>query len=49
MVVCGKCHGEKTRVAKRGGGYRYDCCCEEWKEILKLLDSVRTKERKRGR
>jgi hypothetical protein len=49
VVVCGKCHGEKTRIVKPGGGYRYVCWCEEWKAILKLLDVARTKERKRGR
>jgi hypothetical protein len=49
VVVCKECHGEKTRVAKQGGGYRYVCWCKEWKEILKLLDVARIRERKRGR
>lgn len=48
-VVCGKCGGEKTRIAMPGGGYRYECGCVEWKEKLQVLELARKKDQKRGR
>lgn len=45
--MCGKCKGEKLRIATTAG-YRYVCHCEEWKAQLRMLEKARKKER-RGR
>lgn len=46
--VCKKCGQEQTRHARGTGGYRYTCACEEWAQMMSVLEHARKRRGKRS-